>query len=279
MDFKIKDNLLVARYFGELNPNTEEEILFYEKDLGIKGKGNIVYRYNNEGFRCDDFGVKKDGLHILFGGCSETEGAANELEDVWSHIVYSKIKESQQTSGYYNVGKAGLTISGIVMNVFQYIYDYGSPDYIFLQLPDQARYVTWSEKDSYHPKYQVRGQDIDNYGKDEFFKNHENAEVIKINILFNYFLLKNLIQVCESNNIKLIWSTWCIPSITKLAPDLAKLEGYIDTSTYTKEHWDIKIQDLRARDGWHFGKGFHKIWANKFYEEFLNDQSNKKIDS
>ena len=31
MDFKIKDNLIVKRYFGYMKPNTEESILFYEK--------------------------------------------------------------------------------------------------------------------------------------------------------------------------------------------------------------------------------------------------------
>lgn len=279
MDFKIKDNLIVKRYFGYMKPNTEESILFYEKDLSAIRDEHIIYKYNNEGFRCDDFTKEKDGMHILFGGCSETEGAANILEDVWANIVYNKIKETEKVAGYYNVGKAGLTVSGIVMNVFQYMYDYGYPDYIFLQLPDQTRYVDWSEEHSYHPKYQVRGDDIDKYGKDEFFKNHDNPAVMKINILYNYFLLKNLIQVCETNNIKLIWSTWCGPTIKKLAPELGNLNGYIDTSTYTKEHWDIKIGDLRARDGWHFGKGFHKLWANKFYEEFLNDKNNKKTNS
>lgn len=274
MDFGHKENVLSKRYFGELKPNFQEEILFYEKDLGIKGTDNIVYKYNNEGFRCDDFTKDIEGLHILFAGCSETEGAANELKDVWAHVLYSKIKETQNVAGYYNVGKAGLTASAIIMNVFQYMHDYGYPDYIFLHLPDQARYVTWSEDNGYHPKYQVRGEEIDKYGKDIFFKNHENLEVMKVNILYNFFLLKNLIQVCKKNNIKLIWSTWHPDTIKLLVPGLDGLEGYIETGNNTRDAWDIKLNELKARDGWHFGKGFHKLWAKKFYEEFLNVQNN-----
>jgi hypothetical protein len=273
------DISLLKRYFGRTKPNYEEEIMFYEKDLNIKPDERITYKYNNEGFRCDDFTKKKSGMHILFGGCSETEGASNSLEDVWANVLYHKIKENNDVAGYYNVGKAGLTVAGVVMNVFQYAYDYGCPDYIFLQLPDQTRYVTWSESMGWYPKYQVSDSEIDNdIDTEHFFKNHESPEVIKVNILFNYFLLRNLIQFCKINNIKLIWSTWHAPTARTITDSVANLDGYINTSNFDKDYWDIRIKDLRARDGYHFGRGFHKIWAEKFYEEFLYDKNNKKND-
>lgn len=279
MKFSISSNFIENKYFGILNPNTEDLLMPYEKDLGINPEPNLVYSYNNFGFRCDDFVKNHNGLHILFAGCSETEGAANKLEDVWSHILYSKIKESEQTSGYYNVGKAGLTISAIVMNILQYINDFGSPDYIFVQLPDQTRYVTWSPEDGFYPKYQVLGDNVSNIEWDIFFTKHDDPEILNINILYNYLLLKNLIQFCKINNISLIWSSWHHPSIEKFSSDTSLLEGYINTSTLNKEHWDIKIKDLKARDGYHFGRGFHKIWANQFYKEFLNDKDHKKNNS
>lgn len=271
---KDQHNVFHKRYYGNLNPNIEEENLFYENDLELKQKDKILYKYNNEGFRCDDFTKEKNGLHILFAGCSETEGAANKLEDVWAYVLYNKIKETHSVAGYYNVGKSGLTVSAIIMNVFQYIYDYGYPNYIFLQLPDQTRYVTWDEENYYHPKYPIRGEEIDKYGKDVYFKNHDNLPVMKINLLYNYFLLKNLIQVCELNNTKIIWSTWHPDTVKWIIPELKKLNGYIETGNNTKDAWDIKLNELKARDGWHFGKGFHKLWAKKFYEEFLNVQNN-----
>ena len=279
MKFSIKDNLIENKYFGILNPNSEDFLMPYEKDLGIKPSNDIIYKYNNIGFRCDDFIKTHNGLHILFAGCSETEGASNKIEDVWSYILYNKIKELVPVSGYYNVGKAGLTISAVVMNIFQYVYDYGIPDYIFVQFPDQTRYVTWSEQDGLYPKYQVLGDNVSDIKWDIFFTKHKEPEVLNVNILYNYLLLKNLIQFCKINGIKLIWSSWHSPSIEKFSSNTDMLDGYIDTSTLNKEHWDIKIKDLKARDGYHFGRGFHKIWANKFYEEFLNDQNNKKNNS
>lgn len=274
MNSKDENNLFDKKYYGKLEPNTEEANLFYEKDLNLKTEDLISYKYNNEGFRCDDFSKEKNGLHVLFAGCSETEGAANKIEDVWAYVLYNKIKENHPIAGYYNVGKSGLTVSGIIMNVFQYIYDYGYPDYIFLHLPDQTRYISWNEENSYHPKYKVPEEQIDQYGKDLYFKNHDNLPVMKINLLYNYFLLKVLIQVCELNNTKLIWSTWHTDTVRWLIPELKNLNGYIDSGQDTKDAWDIKLNELKARDGWHFGKGFHKLWARKFYEAFLNDKNN-----
>lgn len=275
-NFSIDD---VQRYFGILKPNIEENILWYEKELNVDEKNPIIYKYNNEGFRCDDFGIKKNGMHILFGGCSETEGAANKLEDVWAHVLYKKINDVHELSGYYNVGKSGLTISGVIMNVFQYIYDYGCPEYIFLQFPDQIRYITWSESSGIHPRYPVLGEQVDYIKWDMFFKEHDQPELLNVNIFYNYLLLKNLIQFCSINKINLIWSSWSHPTAKNLIKKLGNDYGYVDTSNYDKENWNIKIKDLKARDGIHLGRGFHQIWANRFYEEFLNDQNNKKNNS
>jgi hypothetical protein len=279
-DIDMTDISLSKRYFGRIKRNYEEKVMFYEKDMDIESDESITYKYNNEGFRCDDFTREKSGLHILFGGCSETEGSSNRLEDVWANVLYNKIKEQNEVAGYYNVGKAGLTVSGVVMNIFQYAYDYGCPDYIFLQLPDQTRYITWSESKGWYPKYQVKDADIhNNIDNEHFFKNHESPEIIKVNMLFDYLLLRNLIHFCKINNIKLIWSTWHAPTARAMSYSVINFGGYVNTSNFNKDYWDIKLNDLRARDGYHFGRGFHKVWAEKFYEEFLDAKNNKKTDS
>jgi hypothetical protein len=94
MSFQFDSNFLKNNYFGLLKPDTEENLLFYEKETA-PNQDPIVYKYNNKGFRCEDFTTDRKGMHILFGGCSETEGAANLLEDVWAKVLYNKIKESR----------------------------------------------------------------------------------------------------------------------------------------------------------------------------------------
>ena len=80
-------------YFGRLIPNSEELLLDYEKKLHVKPDNKISYKYNNLGFRCDDFTSSHSGAHILFAGCSETEGASNALEECWANVLYNKIKK------------------------------------------------------------------------------------------------------------------------------------------------------------------------------------------
>lgn len=275
--FNSNDNFFSSGYFGELKPNTEDNSLYYEKQLGIGLDNSVTYKYNNVGFRCDDFVKDHNGLHILFGGCSETEGASNRLEDTWAYVLYDKIKKDIPVSGYYNVGKTGLTTPLAILNIFQYINDYGIPDYIFLQLPDHGRYMSWSEKKNIHPVYKNKKEFQP--GTDEladFFANNSEMSQLNINIFFSNFLLRTLVQLCKINSIKIFWSTWHPDSHPIDSLDEEYKLSYVSTSPSGKDHWGIKIEDLLARDGYHFGKGFHKIWAEKFYKEFLNDQNNKK---
>lgn len=278
MSFKFSVDFFKDNYFGNLKPNIKESIMFYEKQLDVK-EDLVTYEYNNMGFRCDDFTKDKDGMHILFGGCSETEGAANLLEDVWAKVLYNKIKESNSVAGYYNVGKAGLTTSTAIMNVFQYIYDYGCPDYIFLYFPDQVRHINWSKDKGFFPTYEAQNVNIGDMQWRSFFNQTKLPEVVNINILYTHFLFKTLIQFCEMNNIKLFWSTWHEPSSLPEIVGEDLFDSYVSMFPLSKEYWKIKIGELRARDQYHCGKGFHRVWAERFYEAFINDKNNKKNNS
>lgn len=270
-----RDNFFSLGYFGELSPNTKEFSLRYEKELGLEVDPSMIYQYNNIGFRCDNFIKEHVGTHVLFGGCSETEGASNLLEDTWSHVLYNKIKNDINASGYYNVGKTGLTTPLIILNIFQYISDYGIPDYIFLQLPDHSRYLSWSEEKLIHPVYRNKKEltKLDSKFLDFFTKGGEMPE-LNINIFFSNFILRTLIQFCKINSVKLYWSTWQPDSYPVGIFTEYDSSDYVLTAPSGKDHWGIKIEDLVARDGFHFGKGFHKVWAEKFYEEFINDKNN-----
>lgn len=266
-----KNNFFSSGYFGNLSMNSSTFLLPYEEKMNIAINNSIFYEFNNLGFRCDDFKKHHDGKHILFSGCSETEGAANALEDCWANILYNKIKNDIKTSGYYNVGKTGLTVSLCVLNVFQYINDYGNPDYIFLQLPDQTRFLSWSKESGLYPIYLNR---ITFKGElSHFFSKDKKSSESEINIFFDRFLLKTLIQFCKNNSIKIFWSTWSDNNILNSFEDLP---NFVSTIPLNKEKLNIKIEDLIARDGYHYGKGFHSVWAEKFYKELLNDKDYKK---
>ena len=73
-----------------------------EIDKGIVDDGSVNYYYNTESFRCDEFKKDHDGLHILFAGCSETEGIGGNVEDAWPTMLLNKMKS--KNSGFFNIG-------------------------------------------------------------------------------------------------------------------------------------------------------------------------------
>ena len=42
---------------------------------------SVEYKYNDMFFRSDNFITSHDGLHILFSGCSESEGVGDNIEN------------------------------------------------------------------------------------------------------------------------------------------------------------------------------------------------------
>jgi hypothetical protein len=91
----------------------------------------MLGNYSHTNYRCDDFIKDHDGLHVLFIGDSFAAGDGLEKEDTWAYKVHQKISETQKTSGYFNVGCSGISISESVDQFFKYCYHYGSPDVVF----------------------------------------------------------------------------------------------------------------------------------------------------
>ena len=61
-----------------------------EKHVDVNDK-SVEYNLNEDYFRSDNFKKEHDGLHILFSGCSESEGVGANIEYAWTHILYKKI--------------------------------------------------------------------------------------------------------------------------------------------------------------------------------------------
>ena len=129
-----------------MDPFSFAKLLSHEKKLGIKEDSEHTYQYNSSGLRCDEFTKNHNGKHILFAGCSETEGMGHKLENTWAHQVYSKISENEKCSGFFNVGVRVLTIAAINRQITNYILEYGKPDLLFINYPDFYRFSKWNEE-------------------------------------------------------------------------------------------------------------------------------------
>ena len=130
-------------------PNTTFHRMKHEIKLGTKEDLTFTYKYNSRGFRSDEFKKDHDGKHILFAGCSETEGVGTKLDNLWAYRVYEKIKDSEKCSGFFNIGIRALTVDLIMGQILAYIEDYGKPDVLFINYPDFFRYYKWDEENEH----------------------------------------------------------------------------------------------------------------------------------
>lgn len=244
------DNIFFDEY-----PKTK--VLDHKNWTGKFKEGNqwcFENELNSFNFRSDNFKNTHEGLHILFTGCSNTWGFSLYKEEMWSKILYDKIKNLKNVSGYFNLSVPGTSTLSQITNLFKYFNKYGNPNIIFFNMPDMLRF------------YSYENRIIDaKYGT-------ESLPILKLLVYQNYLMLE---QYCKSNNIKLFSFSW--NEITQhFMSELFKntyytinqktIENYLyEYSNNTKDPYSIN-----ARDGIHFGTGYNLYWANFIYERYLN---------
>lgn len=251
----------------------------------------LEYSLNSDGFRCEEFKNNHKDLHILFAGCSNTFGVGTEYEKTWAYLTYKKIMK-EKNNEYYNIGAPGSSIFEIIINVYKYIKEFGTPDIIFLLLPDM-------ERDA------------------RYFLNPERSVTILNTEIYNNFEL-----FCKTNKIKLIASTWIMSSgnqrltnfsnltlskenilqpaknvFTEESISYSKKEDPYLALQYLERFSDtfklMNLQNIQSliyqyslnnKDDLfmytapdimhHHGNAFHYAWSEYFYERYLNEKNN-----
>lgn len=248
--------------------------------------GTIKYSYNNEWFRSDDFTANHpEKYHVLFAGCSETEGIASPLEEVWSKMLHKDLVDrSIDVGGFYSIARAGYGWQKIITNFMIYVEKYGFPTHLFVLLPNLGRLYSWKKDDSawfYTQKFPFKGPVSSR--EETFFNSNTNPEEHKqffIDFSVSWQLFE---KYCKSNGVELLCSTWDYPEGENLERFhhlksffLIKEEGEIEDFTASlRPDGKLLKGDLRRRDG-HSGKIYHQYWLQKFQDEMsrrgiLND--------
>jgi hypothetical protein len=222
----------------------------------------VLYKYNSEWFRCDNFKKNHDGLHILFSGCSNTEGVGANIEDTWSHMLYTELSKKYKIDGYYNLAKSGSGWQIIAQNFMLYVDKFGAPDYFFILHPDLLRYYVWRDNNS--------GWNWTSNGADHkyLFKEHKEQFTNWV-IGFRIFL-----KYCESIGTKVLWSTWYFQETdniirTSLFSDtFFPIDRISNQSIKDNNYYSLMDRDDagNARDG-HDGYIQQYHWFNMFKEE------------
>lgn len=253
-----------------------ESTLYFSENIDSDDK-TIFYKFNTDGFRSDNFTGIHNGLHILFAGCSQTEGVGGNLETVWTKMLHNEIENKNLLSGFFSIARSGFGWQKIISNFLVYTKKYGYPEYLFILLPNIGRFWDWNmhkEKWFYVHRYpNSQGLSIDHNDLDFFAK--KPLTVLEHRKLFIDFVAgwKLFERLCLEKNIKFLWASW----------DFMENENYLNanfSSNYihlnNKEFMSfikslrpdgkIKQHDLERRDG-HNGILFHEYWKHKFLEK------------
>lgn len=228
------------------------------------------YVLNSSGQRCDEFKTIHSGKHILFAGCSETFGVGNLLENVWAHKLYKRISKDEATSGYFNIGLPGGTISEIIQQIHNYFNEFGYPDVLFINFPDHHRELSRILNNIHGNKKISFKEDIDqNY--------------VAMTIVNSYELL---MDICRLNGVKVYPFSWELDYLRagyELMDPRQRMSNLLEIKEneliehcerFVSEKQDSELKKffITALDDDHSGIAVHDFWYNKIYSYYKKDR-------
>lgn len=233
----------------------------FKKRINLENN-SIKYKLNNNMFRSENFKKNHQGTHILFAGCSETFGEGGNIENNWTSLVYDKLKENNELSGYFNLGYPGFSWEEIITYIKMYIYNFGKPDIIAILAPNLIRSYLYDleEKDWYM-----------NVSRGPIKKEKEYMKTYSDKFVIWSIALDNFINYCNQMGIKIIWSTWSCNENNNISRSQIFKESFFELN-YMKikeDFTNIEEEDIKRRDG-HMGTLWHKYVADQFLNRLCN---------
>jgi hypothetical protein len=236
---------------------------------------DVEYRLNSDLFRSDHFKKEHDGLHIVFSGCSSTEGVGIKQEHTWAYKTYDELSKTKKIDGYYNLGQSNSGYHQIIGNFLTYVEKYGKPDYLFVLLPNIQRRYKYLEEENYweYVSYPQPGSVTPTEGP--------RFEIDDYISVFPAWAKtwQSFINYCKANKIKLFWSTWDATDRYHIELSSLCLESFVAMDIYNDqvmmigemlEAKNITKKEIYARDN-HPGPLVNSLWSKNFLNELKKD--------
>jgi hypothetical protein len=208
---------------------------------------DFTYKYNDYGFRCDDFSLPTD-INIVFLGCSITEGVGLPLEQTWSSLLLSKIQQKTNkniTHQSLAIGGSGLDAAASNLHWFNKLK---KTDYIFALFPALTRRDYTYGSNSMQCWHTTRGNLA--LGKlfiDEYYQYSQNYRSLA------------LIESIAFNGPIMYCTCWDQTNAT----NIFNLNNFSSLNYFPH---DIKDKEF-ARDGMHPGPSFHITLSDLFWNK------------
>jgi hypothetical protein len=241
---------------------------------GVDDDYSVTYTWNTLGFRCDEFKKEHDKKHILFMGCSETVGIGGNLDEAWAHILYKKLSEIEESTGYFNIAVSGSGPLEQIIRYRKYEKEYGKPDEIYMMIPDSYRGYVSTASNNVQWGMPISEPSGIFYNKGTY-----------LSFLFNNLSAMAEFEVyCIENNIKFAWSLISeeqTPLFKKLPfknfIPMEFPEGYFAQDKFFRRQREYRYEgfekNLVKRDG-HFGCSYHQYWADRIFDETKYNKTN-----
>lgn len=245
------------------------------------------YKYNSDWFRSEHFKKHHEGLHILFAGCSNTEGVGSKIDNVWTKIVYDELSKDYNLSGFFSLGKGGYGWQKIMSAVFKYCKEYAKPDVLLINHPNILRNYYWIQSENQWRYTQQFPYASERTSQDKIIKENRESrggDLFTLLDLSPYPTLYeerqafpiwatawfSFIEFCKASDIKIVWTMWDDPEAanvenSKLFQDTFFRVREANQEFIAKHRPDGKFKegDIYARDG-HPGYLTNLCWAEDF---------------
>jgi len=259
-------NEIYKNYIGRYSGVGDDFARDGEKPYNYQDGPPINLNLNSFGFRSKEISVlDNNNINILVSGCSNSWGDSILEHNMWSNYLYEHFKLFNNNINVDNISYPGASIHAIIRNINAFINNYGSPNYLFIVFPSLSRNLYFlNNKNGFANVFL-----FDNYsGKQIKVQREYNKQYVRENnILQTTTFLYMLESLCESKNIKLLWTSWdeedCILFDTLNFNNFINIKNIDNISvenTNNDPYW------LIGKDNVHFGAEWHKKISYLFFE-------------
>jgi len=273
-DYILGENLIINK-----DGTKTVELLAGERYAKRCRSENPYYNDNKFAYHLDKFNFRlhphRDGpIKIACFGCSNTFGEGLPAEETWPYFLQEKLGSNTYTC--HNFGVCGASADHMCRSIYTYLQE-NTPSYIVCLFPDIFR----------NEFYDMNNQKIVTMSpfipyKPMNLKNEYDGYTLLFNDitgLFNFVKNFKFIEtMCQYKKIKFIWHTWS-PTILNLNIEIInKFIGNSKNSiiednklfNIVEAHKLYNLED-KARDGYHNGKMYNSILADKFANLISNN--------